>query len=80
MGANGLYYYYQVLSKTLDTMDLKEMEDAQGKKHDWRKELVEELAKRQNPDGSWRNVATSWMEGDPNLVTGYVMMVLADCE
>ncbi|MDR3108104.1 MAG: terpene cyclase/mutase family protein [Planctomycetaceae bacterium] len=80
MGANGLYYYYQVLSKTLDTMDLKEMEDAQGKKHDWRKELVEELAKRQNPDGSWRNVATRWMEGDPNLVTGYVMMVLADCE
>ena len=80
MGPNGLYYYYQVLSKTLDTMDLREMEDEQGKKHDWRKELVEELAKRQQPDGSWVNTATRWMEGDASLVTGYVMMVLADCE
>ncbi|HBT75690.1 MAG TPA: hypothetical protein DEB39_01920 [Planctomycetaceae bacterium] len=79
MGENGLYYYYQVLAKTLDAMKVDRMEDKDGARHDWKAELVTILAEKQQPDGSWVNSATRWMEGDANLVTGYVLMVLADC-
>lgn len=79
MGQSGLFYYYQVMSKTLDTLELKQVIDRKGEAHDWRADLVQALAKRQLPNGSWVNPATRWMEGDPNLVTGYALMVLADC-
>ncbi|KKL65155.1 hypothetical protein LCGC14_2157820 [marine sediment metagenome] len=51
--------------------------DANGKKHDWRAELVAELAARQQPDGSWVNENSRWLEGNPNLVTGYVLLALS---
>jgi squalene-hopene/tetraprenyl-beta-curcumene cyclase len=79
-GQNGLYYYYQTFSKALDTLKLADLEDASGKKHDWRTDLVSALAEKQNDDGSWVNASPRWMEGDPILVTGYVLMVLADCK
>ncbi len=79
-GQNGLFYYYQTFAKALTTMKLDDMEDADGKKHDWKAELVDVLAKKQAEDGSWVNETVRWMEGDPNLVTGYVLMVLADCK
>ena len=54
--------------------------DAEGKKHDWRAELFEALKKRQKADGSWVNENDRWLEGEPNLVTGYVMMTLSHCK
>jgi squalene-hopene/tetraprenyl-beta-curcumene cyclase len=74
----GLYYYYHTMAKTLRTLELDEVTDAQGKKHDWRADLTGALAKRQRPDGSWANI-NHWMEADPNLVTGYSLMALAYC-
>ena len=56
-----------------------EIEDAQGVKHDWRRELTEELARRQKENGSWVNSNNRWMEGDPNLVTGYALLALSYC-
>ena len=42
---------------------------------------VEELAKRQAADGSWVNSGSDrWMEGDPNLVTGYALLALSYCK
>ena len=54
--------------------------DSDGKKHDWRADITEALAKRQKPDGSWVNDKDQWMEGDPNLVTGYALMALSYCK
>ncbi|HSQ55041.1 MAG TPA: hypothetical protein VLM40_04775, partial [Gemmata sp.] len=54
--------------------------DAKGVKHDWRADLVAAIAKRQKPDGSWVNENDRWMEGDPNLVTGYALMALSYCK
>jgi len=51
--------------------------DADGKKHNWRQELIVELLKRQRPDGSWVNKNSRWLEGDPGLVTGYVLLTLS---
>jgi squalene-hopene/tetraprenyl-beta-curcumene cyclase len=76
----GLYYYYHTMAKCLDVMGVDELTDAQGKKHNWRAELVEALAKRQRPDGSWVNEQDRWMEGDPNMVTGYALMALSHCK
>ncbi len=76
----GLYYYYHTMAKCFDTLGVDEFEDEQGRKHDWRKEMTEALAKRQRPDGSWLNEQDRWMEGDPNLVTGYALMTLSYCK
>jgi squalene-hopene/tetraprenyl-beta-curcumene cyclase len=76
----GLYYYYHTMAKCLDAMGVDELVDAQGQKHDWRAEITEALAKRQKPDGSWVNDKDQWMEGDPNLVTGYALLALSYCK
>jgi squalene-hopene/tetraprenyl-beta-curcumene cyclase len=79
MGQAGLYYYYHTFAKALDALGTDEFEDAQGVKHDWRRDLTEELARRQRPDGSWVNTTTRWMEGDPNLATGFALLALSYC-
>jgi squalene-hopene/tetraprenyl-beta-curcumene cyclase len=79
LGPDGLYYYYHVFAKALDAMGKDTLTDAKGVKHDWRKELVDELAARQQPNGSWTNPKSRWLEGDPNLVTGYVLLALSYC-
>jgi len=76
----GLYYYYHTMAKCLDALGVDFVEDDKGVKHDWRKDLTEALAKRQRPEGSWTNQADRWMEGDPNLVTGYALMTLSYCK
>lgn len=76
----GLYYYYHSMAKCLDGLGMREFETADGKKHDWRAEIVQALAKRQKADGSFVNDQQAWMENDPNLVTGYVLMTLGHCK
>jgi squalene-hopene/tetraprenyl-beta-curcumene cyclase len=76
----GLFYYYHTMAKTLDVLGVDVFTDAEGKKHDWRAELIEALAKRQGKDGSWINDKDQWMEGNPDLVTGYALMTLAYCK
>ena len=44
IGPDGLYYYYHVFAKALAAMGSDTLHDAKGVKHDWRKELVDELA------------------------------------
>jgi squalene-hopene/tetraprenyl-beta-curcumene cyclase len=79
MGASGLYYYYQTFAKALAAVGEKTLVDQEGNLHDWRQDLVDVLAANQKPDGSWVNEAERWLESDPNLVTGYVLMALANC-
>ncbi|MBC8353921.1 MAG: terpene cyclase/mutase family protein [Planctomycetes bacterium] len=80
MGSSGLYYYYHTFAKALDAMRVEQVEDEAGAKHNWRAELIRELAKRQQPDGSWLNENDRWLEGDPNLVTGYALLALSYCK
>lgn len=81
MGAQGLYYYYHVFAKALGKMGENKFVDREGIEHDWRAELLMELKSRQNEAGFWTNVEHDrWLENDPNLVTGYVLMTLAWCK
>ncbi|HEY2250213.1 MAG TPA: prenyltransferase/squalene oxidase repeat-containing protein [Planctomycetaceae bacterium] len=77
MGQAGLYYYYHTFAKALDTMKLKTLEDASGKKHDWRTELTNHLLSLQKENGGWVNSEKKWMEGDPNMATAYALLTLA---
>ena len=79
MGQQGLFYYYNTFAKTLTVLDVETLEDSQGRKHDWRADLIGELSERQKSNGSWINDADRWYEGDPNLVTAYSLLALANC-
>lgn len=76
----GLYYYYHTFAKCMDALGEDSFTDAAGVKHDWRADLIAALGKRQKTDGSWVNDNDRWMEGDPNLVTGYALMALTYCK
>jgi squalene-hopene/tetraprenyl-beta-curcumene cyclase len=80
LGDEGLYYYYHLFGKALAALGQEKLVDAEGRAHDWREDLVTELARRQQPDGSWTNTNTRWLEGDPNLVTGYALLTLSYCK
>lgn len=76
MGETGLYYYLQTMAKALNAVGDDTFEAADGPK-DWKTDLVKQLEKTQRPDGSWVNESVRWMEGDPNLVTGYSLLTLS---
>ncbi len=81
LGTAGLYYYYHTFAKSLDVAKIEVLDDADGKPHLWRDELVETLTAAQSKDGSWTNSANDrWMEGNSNLVTAYALLALAYCK
>lgn len=81
LGSTGLYYYYYLFAKALAATKKDYLEDAAGKKHDWRKELAEHLFSVQQENGSWLNTKSDrFFEGTPDLVTAYVLVVLKQCE
>ena len=79
MGDAGLYYYYHTFAKAMDAAGKPLIEDADGNRHDWRRELRDVLIEMQSADGSWTNTNPRWLEGDPNLVTGYCLLALHYC-
>jgi squalene-hopene/tetraprenyl-beta-curcumene cyclase len=80
MGTAGLYYYYHTFAVALDAAGLKTVADSDGKEHDWKADLVAELAERQNEDGSWSNDNQRWFENDKNLATSFALMALGHCQ
>lgn len=80
MGTAGLYYYYHTFAAALDAAGLKTVADSDGKEHDWKADLVAELAERQNEDGSWSNDNQRWFENDKNLATSFALMALGHCQ
>lgn len=74
----GLFYSLNSASKMFAALGDAEFTDAKGQRHDWRRDILDVLAKRQKPDGSWVNEKDRWMEGDANLVTGFALMALGN--
>jgi len=79
LAARGLYYYFHTMAKTLALLGEHPFADAKGVKHDWKADLINALAKRRKPDGSWINDTDRWLEGDPHLVTAYALLALSYC-
>ena len=80
LGQQGLFYYYQMFAKALNTIGHDFFDDAQGVAHDWRKELAETLFQQQQENGAWINKNDRWYEGNPDLATAYALIALQYCE
>jgi len=80
MDQQGLYYYYQTLSKALSVMGVDVLTLTDGTSLNWRTELVKKLISLQKIDadgtGYWVNAEGRWWEADPVLVTSYSLLAL----
>jgi squalene-hopene/tetraprenyl-beta-curcumene cyclase len=81
---DGLLYYYAMMAKTFETLNMKNMELKNGKTVDWRADLFAAIKQRAIPakldDGRqgimWMNNAKRWGEGLPHLATVYLVRAL----
>ena len=80
MDAQGLYYFYNVLSKALAVYGENPLPTEEGDAINWRQELIKKLVSLQKIDedgnGYWVNDENRFWEGDPVLVTGYTLIAL----
>ncbi len=76
LGQEGLYYYYHTMAKCLNLAKLDVLEQADGKKVNWRLDLSRQMFNLQKEDGSWANENGRWMEKDSVLVTAYAILAL----
>jgi hypothetical protein len=75
---SGIYYYYQTVAKALTAWGEDPFVDADKKKHDWRKELFDELKSRQQTNGSWVNKQDrAFGETNPDLATGFALLAIS---
>jgi squalene-hopene/tetraprenyl-beta-curcumene cyclase len=76
-GIQGLYYYYNVFSKSMAAYGATTVVDANGEEHNWREEIALKLLSLQRDDGSWVNPESPrWWEGNPILVTAWSVIAL----
>ena len=79
MGSQGLYYYYDILSRALDASGVESLKGPDGKEIFWKKELAEKVISLQGKDGSWVNDNNRFWENDPVLVTSFAILTLSFC-
>ncbi len=86
MGEQGLYYFYNVMSKALAAFGREAIPVKNGPSVPWRTQMVDKLIRLQktDPDGSgegyWINTNNRWMEDDRILVTAYTLIALQIAE
>ena len=78
LGQQGYFYYIHAMSRAMHASRRATVDDASGVAHDWRRELVEALTKRQRDDGSWKNATERWEESDETLATVYAVLALEE--
>ena len=77
-GTAGLFYYYQLFGSALAASQMEKVATKEGEQ-DWRKDLIAQLAKTQQADGSWVNTNRAFMENDSNLCTAFALLALTYC-
>ncbi len=76
--ADGLYYYYLALARTLRMIPDEQLVSEQGALIPWRRDLRRKLLGNQRTDGSWFNaMAPRWFEGAPTLCTAFALLSLS---
>ena len=76
MGPQGLFFYFNTMSKALSIYGVDELSLSNGQKANWRRDLAMKLINLQQRDGSWENSNGRWWEKDPALVTSYSLLTL----
>jgi len=75
-GGQGIYFYYNVLTRALCAADIDAIPQASGGSLAWREALIKKVASLQKADGSWVNENNRWWENDPVLVTSYSLLAI----
>jgi squalene-hopene/tetraprenyl-beta-curcumene cyclase len=83
MGPQGLYYFYNIMAKSLAAYGLEAV-PAKGteKPLAWRSAMLRKLISLQqvekdgSGEGYWLNTNNRWLENDPVLVTAYTLIAL----
>jgi squalene-hopene/tetraprenyl-beta-curcumene cyclase len=78
LGPQGLYYYYHTMARALRAAQQDVITDLEDRPHNWREELIDALVGRQRGDGSWKNTADRWLEGEPVMATVYALLALEE--
>jgi squalene-hopene/tetraprenyl-beta-curcumene cyclase len=80
LGRDGVYYYYLTFARALDAWGDPKIQivraDGSTESRDWALDLIDQLAKLQNPDGSFKSLDDRWMENNPVLITAYALIAL----
>jgi len=75
LGPEGHYYYLQVFAKAHSVLGNEYVVTPDGKKHNWRVDLIKALLSLQKGKGEWYNDKNGrWWESLPELVTAYSML------
>ena len=78
LGQQGLYYYWFTAARALRISQQVEIVTPDGTSINWREALIEAITSRQRADGSWRNDADRWLEGESPLATSYALLALEE--
>lgn len=80
MGSEGLYYFYNVLTKSLSAYGQDTFETESGVRINWREAIIQKLISLQQTDdagnGYWQNPEGRWWEQDKVLVSAYSLIAL----
>ena len=81
MGADGLYFFYNILSRSLAASGRDVIPRPNNTVVNWREELAKKLIALQKVDpktgqGYWTNTTGRYWENDPVLVTAYSLLAL----
>ncbi|MBT3193378.1 MAG: terpene cyclase/mutase family protein [Verrucomicrobia bacterium] len=81
MGAEGLFFFYNVLSRSLSAYGAEVVPRADGTYTNWRKAVAQKILSSQTIDpttghGYWVNADGRFWERDPALVTAYSVLAL----
>ena len=78
-GLMGLFYYFNVMAKTMNVLKITTFEDGSGIHHNWKNDLAKKIISLQKKDGSWKNTQSRWFENVEPLVTAYSIQALSYC-
>ncbi len=82
MGPQGIYYFYNIMAKSLSSFGQEAIPSAKGTPVAWRTEMIKKLISLQkvekdgSGEGYWVNANNRWLENDPVLVTAYTLIAL----
>ena len=81
MGPDGLFFFYNIMTRSLTAAAVDRIPRKGGESLDWRAEVAKRLISTQKVDpktgrGFWLNDAGRYWENDPVLVTAYSLLAL----
>lgn len=76
MGKQGLFYYYNVMAKTLAAAANSDPGQAPAAMGHWKEDLAKQLINLQKTDGRWANSNGRFWEKDPVLATSFAVLAL----